>query len=66
MIAIIGSIALIAFYTATRFVDIPYIGIEEEINSVDILTKCLQVGVIAGSIYVLVSSRRTTQKQIQQ
>jgi hypothetical protein len=66
MIAIIGSIVLIAFYTATRIVEIPYIGIEEEINSIDILAKCLQVGIIAGSIYVLVTSRKTKQKQIQQ
>jgi hypothetical protein len=65
MIAIIGSIVLIAFYTATRIVEIPYIGIEEEINSIDILAKCLQVGIIAGSIYVLVSSRKS-QKQIPQ
>jgi hypothetical protein len=65
MIAIIGSIALIAFYTATRFIDIPYIGIEEEINLIDILAKCLQVGIIAGSIYVLMSSRKTIQKKNQ-
>jgi hypothetical protein len=65
MIAIVGSIALVVFYAATRIIDIPYIGIEEEINPIDILTKCLQVGIIAGSIYVLVLSKKTTQKQIQ-
>jgi ABC-type multidrug transport system fused ATPase/permease subunit len=65
MIAIVGSIALIVFYTATRVVDIPYIGIEEQINPVDILAKCLQAGIVAGSIYVFVSSGKATQKQVQ-
>jgi hypothetical protein len=65
IIAIVGSIALIAFYIATRVVEIPYIGIEEEINPIDILAKCLQAGIVAGSIYVLVPSGKATQKQVQ-
>jgi hypothetical protein len=63
--AIIGSMALIVFYAATRVVDIPYIGIEEEINPIDILAKFLQAGIIAVYIYVLVSSGKATQKQVQ-
>ena len=43
ILAAIGSIALIAFYIATRTINIPTIGIQDDVGTIDILSKVLQV-----------------------
>ncbi len=42
IIAIIGSIALIAFYISTRTMNIPSIGVQDDIGTTDILSKVMQ------------------------
>ena len=44
VIATIGSIALIAFYISTRTINIPSIGLQDDIGAIDILSKVLQAG----------------------
>jgi hypothetical protein len=56
IIAIIGSIALIAFYISTRTMNIPSIGVQDDIGTTDILSKVMQAVIAGVSIYIVRSS----------
>jgi hypothetical protein len=56
IIAIIGSIALIAFYISTRTMNIPSIGVQDDIGTTDILSKVMQAAIVGVSIYIVRSS----------
>jgi hypothetical protein len=56
IIAAIGSIALIAFYISTRTMNIPSIGLQDDIGTIDILSKVLQAAIAGLSIYIVRSS----------
>ena len=58
VIALIGSAALIAFYAATRTVNIPMIGIQDDVGMPDITAKILQGAIVAVSSYMLVTIAR--------
>jgi hypothetical protein len=53
IIAAVGSSGIIILYIITRTVNIPYLGLEAEVNTIDILSKVLQVGIIIGSAIVI-------------
>ena len=52
-IAAIGSIALIAFYVSTRTMNIPSIGLQDDIGTIDILSKVMQAAIAGISIYIV-------------
>jgi len=52
--AIIGSLALILFYILTRTINIPSIGIQDDVGVTDILTKTMQAAIVVLSSYILV------------
>jgi hypothetical protein len=56
IIAIIGSIALIAFYISTRTMNIPSIGVQDDIGTTDIISKVMQAAIAGVSIYIVRSS----------
>jgi hypothetical protein len=56
IIAVIGSIALIAFYISTRTMNIPSIGVQDDIGTTDIISKILQAAIAGVSIYIVRSS----------
>ena len=56
MIAAIGSIALIAFYISTRTTNIPSIGIQDDVGTIDILSKVMQAAIAGIAIYIVRSS----------
>ena len=56
IIAIIGSIALIAFYISTRTMNIPSIGVQDDVGTTDILSKVMQAAIAGVSIYIVRSS----------
>jgi hypothetical protein len=56
ILAAIGSVALIAFYISTRTINIPSIGIQDDVGTIDILSKVLQAAIAGISIYVVKSS----------
>ena len=58
IVAIAGSAALIIFYIATRTVNLPNIGLETEIGTIDTVSKILQGAIIVGSLLVLRLSKR--------
>jgi hypothetical protein len=58
IVAIAGSAALIVFYIATRTISLPTIGLETEIGIIDAVSKILQGLIIAGSLFILWSSKR--------
>lgn len=49
IIAAVGSAGIIILYVISRTVDLPYIGLEPEVGTVDVLSKILQVAIIIGS-----------------
>ncbi len=58
VLAIGGSFALIGLYVLSRTVDIPFVGQQNDIGFIDILSKVLQGGIIAVSAYIILSIRR--------
>jgi hypothetical protein len=56
ILAAIGSVALIAFYISTRTINIPSIGIQDDVGTIDILSKVLQAAIAGISIYIVKSS----------
>jgi formate hydrogenlyase subunit 3/multisubunit Na+/H+ antiporter MnhD subunit len=57
-LAIGGSIALIGLYILSRTADIPFVGQQDDVGFIDILSKVLQGGIIAVSAYIILSIRR--------
>jgi hypothetical protein len=55
IIAIAGSAGLIILYVLSRTLNLPLIGFDEHVGSVDILFKIFQVGIIIGSTILLLS-----------
>ena len=53
IIAIGGSIAMIGLYVASRTIDLPVVGLQEDVGTIDILSKVLQVGIIGLSAYMV-------------
>jgi hypothetical protein len=66
IVAIIGSAALIGFYIATRTISHPTIGLQTDVGSIDIAAKVLQGAIIAGSLFILRTTKRfaTTTTQL--
>ena len=58
VLAIGGSLALICLYVLSRTADIPFVGQQDDVGFIDILSKVLQGGIIAVSGYIIVSIRR--------
>jgi hypothetical protein len=56
IIAAIGSVALIVFYITTRTINVPSIGIQEDIGAIDVLAKVLQAAIAGISIYIVRTS----------
>lgn len=57
-LAIGGSISLIGLYVLSRTADIPFVGQQDDVGFIDILSKVLQGGIIAVSAYIILSIRR--------
>jgi hypothetical protein len=64
LIAIVGSLSLIILYVISRMISLPIVGLQEDIGFVDIISKILQGGIIAGCLYILMSSRRPIVKDM--
>jgi hypothetical protein len=56
IVAAIGSIALIAFYISTRTMNIPSIGLQDDVGTIDIFSKVMQAAIAGISIYIVRSS----------
>src|SRR6266487_1396326 len=64
LIAAVGSSGIIILYIITRTVNIPYLGLEAELNSIDILSKVLQVGIIIVSAIVIRQQQKEQQLKL--
>jgi hypothetical protein len=56
VIAAIGSVALIVFYINTRTINVPSIGIQDDVGTIDVLAKVLQAAIAGISIYIVRTS----------
>src|SRR5918911_318506 len=56
VIAAIGSVALIVFYITTRTINVPSIGIQDDVGTIDVLAKVLQAAIAGISIYIVRTS----------
>ena len=61
ILSIIGSAALILFYILTRTVNIPSIGLQTDIGTIDITAKIIQFGIISISSFLMISIIRRKQ-----
>jgi hypothetical protein len=52
-IAIGGSGALIVFYILTRTINIPSIGLQTDVGTIDITPKILQGAIVFMSVYII-------------
>jgi hypothetical protein len=59
IIAIGGSIALIGLYLASRTVNMPVVGLQDDVGAIDILSKVLQVGIIGLAAYMVNTNKVT-------
>lgn len=50
-IAIAGSLAIIGLYVASRTVALPVVGLQDDVGTIDVLSKILQGGIIALAAY---------------
>ncbi len=57
IISIIGSVALIVLYIASRNVNLPIVGQQEDVGVTDLASKILQTGIIAICSVLLVRSK---------
>jgi uncharacterized membrane protein SirB2 len=62
IIALIGSLSLIIFYIVSRTINLPIVGIQTDIGAIDISTKVLQGGIIAGTSYLIVARKKLENK----
>lgn len=53
IISILVSIVLVVLYAASRTINLPIVGIQTDIGIVDIITKIIQVGIIAISVRLM-------------
>ena len=60
-IAIIGSVALLAIYVASRTIGISSLGLEP-VGLLDLIVGMLQGGIIAGSLYILITKTYNIQE----
>jgi len=58
VVAIVGSLALIGLYVLSRTISLPIVGLQEDVGTIDILSKVLQIGIVAGSLYLLKQNKR--------
>lgn len=58
VIALIGSLSLIIFYIISRTMDLPIVGIQTDVGAIDISTKILQGGIIAGASYLIMVRKK--------
>jgi hypothetical protein len=58
IIALVGSLSLIVFYIISRTVELPIVGMQGDIGSIDITVKILQGLIIVGSSYLILSHRK--------
>jgi hypothetical protein len=58
IVAAAGSAFLILFYIVSRTVNLPIVGIQTDIGSIDIITKVLQGIVVGLSVYLISITRK--------
>ncbi len=58
VLALGGSVFLTALYIASRTVEIPTIGLQTDVGTLDMISKVLQGGVVVLSAYVMLGIRK--------
>lgn len=57
IIAIAGSISIIALYIASRSADLPIVGLQDDVGTIDIASKVLQVAIVALAAWLVSSNK---------
>jgi hypothetical protein len=60
MIAAAGSVFLIALYVASRTINLPVVGIQDDIGPIDIVSKVMQGAVVALGVLVIAKWQRVS------
>ncbi|MBI3640335.1 MAG: hypothetical protein HY223_08485 [Thaumarchaeota archaeon] len=64
IIAFSGSLSLIVLYFLSRTIDLPIVGLQGDVGTIDITSKILQGTIIAGSSYLIIIRRKLENKLI--
>ncbi|TSA18475.1 MAG: hypothetical protein D4R72_02085 [Nitrosopumilales archaeon] len=62
IITFAGSLSLIVLYVLSRTVDLPVVGLQGDVGAIDIMSKILQGGIVAGSSYLIIHMRKMENK----
>lgn len=60
LVTIAGSVAIIGLYIASRTVALPIVGLQDDVGTLDILSKVMQVAIIGVSASIINSNRALT------
>ncbi|MBI1829557.1 MAG: hypothetical protein HY222_05395 [Thaumarchaeota archaeon] len=58
IITFAGSLSLIILYILSRTVDLPVVGLQGDVGTIDVMSKILQGGIVAGSSYLIMRMRK--------
>ncbi len=64
VIVLVGSMSLIAFYVVSRTIDLPIVGMQNDVGTIDVITKTLQSVLVTGCSYVLITKRNLEKSRI--
>lgn len=64
VMAFVGSLSLIILYVISRTASLPIVGIQNDIGTIDIVTKIFQIGIVASTAYLIIRRRKQEQKII--
>ena len=62
IITFAGSLSLIVLYVLSRTVDLPVVGLQVDVGTIDIVSKIMQGAIVAGSSYVIIRMRKMENK----
>lgn len=63
IIALGGSLSLIILYVLSRIVDLPLVGLQSDVGTIDIASKVLQGTIVTGCSYFLIVRRKLENSQ---
>ena len=63
IIASAGSLSLITLYVLSRTINLPIVGLQGDVGTIDIVSKILQGATIAGSSYLIMRMRQMENKE---
>jgi hypothetical protein len=62
IIALVGSLSLILFYAISRTIALPIVGIQNDVGTIDIVTKIFQGVIVSSSLYLTIRGKQENKR----